>query len=83
MPSVVKSMETEACANACELLKHLSHDANQPVRKFRLPDEWWKSSNNRLSTGGLFLFFFAARVLTLRAHPTLKRLLRRLSVILS
>ena len=44
----------EACANACEVLKHLSHDANQPIRKFRSPDEWWKSSNNRVSTGMLF-----------------------------
>ena len=53
LPSVVKSTETEACANACKVLKHLSHDANQPTRKFRSPDERWKSSNNRLSTAAL------------------------------
>ena len=53
----MKSTETEACANACEVLKHLSHDANQSIRKIRSPDERWKSSNNSLSTGALFLFF--------------------------
>ena len=41
----------------CQVLKHLSHDANQPIRKFRSPDERWKSWNNRPSTGVLFLFF--------------------------
>ena len=53
-------MEMDACANACEVLKHLSHDANQPIRQFRSPDERWKSSNNRQSTGALFLFFRCA-----------------------
>ena len=56
----MKSMGTEACANTCEVLKHLTHDANQPIRKFHSPDERWKSSNNRLSTGALFLFFCRA-----------------------
>ena len=52
-------------------LRSLSHDANQPIKKFRSPDERWKSSNNRLSTGALFIIFsqrtFSRFALTLRS----------------
>ena len=62
--------------HACEVLRQLSHDANQPIRKFRSPDERWKSSKNRLSLlARALVFFFATRVLALRARCRASRLL--------